>query len=513
MRLGVLALAFWPAWLCADFRVTPYVQNPTSSAVTVIWFSEDNRPGRLHLQAEPGAGREPATSVPERAGALDYHPDEGAESSLPFLHRLRLEGLQPGHRYRYRVEQGGVEAEGSFQTLPVLPAAVRFVVFADSETEPESDGKFAHWPGTDTKDADRQYLVDQETGYRENLRIIRSRQPDFVAIAGDLVESGGEQRDWDAFWRLTAPLASESYLFPALGNHEYFGGPGAFGGYDTAGSGRAIARYRNYFELPANGSGPDHERYYRVRWGPVSLVVLDLNNGLPHQSGADTNYFLLGRGEGGDAPDWQRGSEQYLWLEQTLEQAQKDSAFTFVLFHQCPYSSGVHGQPPGKDPGRDPLSARPLQNLTPLFTRYGVDAVFAGHDEMYEHSVVPGREHGSDGSGSNYGLHVYDVGIGGDGLRGPMPGVVNPHRVFLAHDDAPEVRDSGDVLIDGGKHYGHLEVNVEPLENGGWKARLDPVYVFPVTDSDGEVLGFERRVYADRTELLSGPSTEHEEKR
>ena len=45
----------------------------------------------------------------------------------------------------------------------------------------------------------------------------------------------------------------------------------------------------------------------------------------------------------------------------------------------------------------------------------------------------------ADGERAPHRLHVFDVGVGGDGLRGPMAGVSNPHRVFLAHADAPEV--------------------------------------------------------------------------
>jgi hypothetical protein len=101
------------------------------------------------------------------------------------------------------------------------------------------------------------------------------------------------------------------------------------------------------------------------------------------------------------------------------------------------------------------------------------------------------------------------VGIGGDGLRGPVPGVENPHRRFLAHDDAPEIRDADGRLIDGGKHYGHLEINVTPLQDGSWQARLDPVYLFPVTDAAGRVVRFERRLYDDALVLSSRkPATE-----
>ncbi len=129
--------------------------------------------------------------------------------------------------------------------------------------------------------------------------------------------------------------------------------------------------------------------------------------------------------------------------------------------------------------------------------RYGVDAVFAGHDEMWERSEVTGIEIKPDGHRRDHSIHFYDVGIGGDGLRGPEAGLENPYQQFLAHKDAPEIwQDS--VLIGGGKHYGHLEVDVEPLPNGDWQAILKPVYVFPTFNKEEKIYdGYERRVYDD----------------
>ncbi|MEE4218522.1 MAG: metallophosphoesterase [Xanthomonadales bacterium] len=496
----------------AGFRVTPYLQNPSETAVTVIWFSETEQAGHLSLRSEEGIETQRLTSAPVRAQALAYHPAETPETNPgsirkpPYLHQLRVQGLQPGSVYSFSVEQGGETASGQFNTPGHRKSPLRFIVFGDSETEPESVGKFAAWPGAGETDPGRKYLVDQETGYRANLEVIRERSPDFVAIAGDLVESGGEQRDWDEFWRLTAPLASGTFLMPALGNHEYFAGPGVLGQYRPEVSERAIDRYRAYFDLPANSPGraAHRERYYAVNWNAVTLVVLDLNNGLPNRSSSDTNWYLPGDGEGGQAPDWKPGSEQHSWLEQTLEQAQHNSAFTFVMFHHCPYSSGVHGLPPGERDGEDRLSGYPLRALTPLFLRYGVDVVLSGHDEMYEHSLITGQEILPGGRSREHALHVYDVGIGGDGLRGPVPGSDNPYRVFLAHEDAPEIRDGQGVLVDGGKHYGHLEVNVTASESGAWEARLDMVYLFPVATEDGQYR-FERRLYNDSTLLVSQP--------
>ena len=504
-----LVVTLFAPRLEAAFRVTPYVQNPAPQAVTLTWFSDENESGCVTFGASGGGASRVECSSPETAQALAYHPVEAVVAHprarpIPFRHELRLDGLEPGETYHYRVSQGEETAAGEFRTPMAAKAreSVRFVVFGDSETEPESAGSFVSWPDPEDPETERRYLVDEETGYRENLRLVRERKPQFVAVAGDLVESGGEQRDWDAYWRLTAPLAADAFLLPALGNHDYYGGPGIFGFYEPQATARALAKYRTYFDLPGNGTAAHDERYYAVEWGPVTVVVLDLNNGLPQQGPNDSNFYMLGEGEGGTAPDWQPGSPQYRWLEKTLQGAQQRQGFTFVVAHHCPYSSGVHGLPPGRGEGLDPLSGLPLRALSPLFLHYGVDALFTGHDEMYERSAVPGRERLPDGTLRDHVLQVYDVGVAGDGLRAPVEAAHNPFRAFLAHDDSPERWENG-VLVDGGKHYGHLEVNVEPVGAAGWRAQLDMVYLFPLLGSDGKVEGFERRLYDDRVVLRS----------
>jgi hypothetical protein len=139
----------------------------------------------------------------------------------------------------------------------------------------------------------------------------------------------------------------------------------------------------------------------------------------------------------------------------------------------------------------------PLRELTPLFIRYGVDAVFNGHDELYEHSAVAGSEILPDGGEAAHTVHYFTVGIGGDGLRGPDPLAENPYRVFLADEDAPEVWSADGVLQSGGKHYGHMDVKVERGDNGNWQARFEPVYIFPLMNAAGEASSFEARSYDD----------------
>lgn len=496
------------------FHITPYLQNPAKDAITFIWFSKENHAGALRVwKLEDGSMEESPLleSSPVLAEALAYHPMENcgdadcSEAALPYLHQLRLTDLEPDTLYRYQVTQSTALANGRFLTPGEGQGSLRFIVYGDSETEPESTGKHTAWPSAEAPTRMRRYPVDQTTGYAQNLKVIQQRQPAFVAIAGDLVQSGGEQRDWDEFWQHNAGLAASTVLVPALGNHDYFGGPGQFGKYATPDSERALRKYQTYFDLPANGAVVDShsERYFSMRHGVVTLIVLDTINGLPDRSDMDTNWRLLGEGEGGFAPDWQPGSVQHAWLEKELIKAQETSRFTFVMFHHIPYTSGIHGRPAGEKPRGDILSSLPLQTLTPLFMRHGVDAVFGGHDEMYEHSVVSGVEISPGAVERPHDIHFYDVGIGGDGLRGPVSDVANPQQVFLAHIDAPEVYAPNGVLSDGGKHYGHLEVNIEQGSDGVWQARLDPVYVFPVLEADGSVMRFERRIYADPVVLTA----------
>jgi N-acetyl-anhydromuramyl-L-alanine amidase AmpD len=469
----------------AAFRVPPYVQSQSNGSVTITWLSKSAAAGEVS-----GTDADELTSESRRACELAYNLAEYADleraEPLPFQHTVTIDKLAPSQTIDLTITQDGQQA--SLQLRTPAPDRAHLVVYGDSETEPESRGKAARWTPPGEAASERRYFVDQDEGYRQNLAVIASKSPDVVAIAGDLVESGGEQRDWDEFWRHNAALAATTRLLPAPGNHDYFGGPRDLGGYGA--SARAIAKYKAYFGEPS---------YYLHEQGPVALLVLDINNGLPERSSMDTNWYLYGT-----APRWQVDSAQHVWLEQQLAAAQANKAFTFVMFHHAPYSSGIHGRSPGVDDEQNFSSGLPLRELTPLFMRYGVDAVFNGHDELYEHSAITGDEILANGDSAPHTLHYFTVGIGGDGLRGADPLVENPYRVFLADSDAPEVWSDDGVLVSGGKHYGHLDVQVVRADNGNWQARFDPVYIFPLQNAAGETGSFEARSYDDAL-LLERP--------
>jgi 3',5'-cyclic AMP phosphodiesterase CpdA len=501
----------------SNFRIFPYLQNPAPDAITLIWFSEENTPGQLTYWRKGSEIKANVTSNPISATALAYSSWEnttyfgGQAPSIPFRHRLRIGNLEPSTEYEYTVTQGSTSFSSSFHTSPSGNASIRFIVYGDPETEPESDNNFTNWVNPVNGDL-RPYLIDQTTGYHNNLDVIKSRQPDLIFIAGDLVETGGEQRDWDEFWNHNTgrnsdeSIAGEIPLIAALGNHEYYEGP-YLDQYNQPGSERAIKRFLTYFESPANNS-PNTEqegRYYCLKYGPATFIILDVcNNGL-NKSGDDTNFYLLGENDqdGGNAPDFSSGSQQYKWLEERLIESQLKSVFTFVILHHSPYSSGPHGYPPGEVENTDNQSGNPVRLLTPLFMQYGVDAVIAGHDEVWERSEISGNEIKPDQHEELHTIQFYDVGTGGDGLREPEEGLENPYKKFVVHTDVPEVWENN-VLKSGGKHYGHLEVDILPSGIDTWQAILMPVYIFPVFDPVSSTYsGYERRIYNDEI-ILDG---------
>lgn len=483
-----------------EFRVLPYLQNPAPDGITVRWLSHSGDAGTVTVHTLEKTTR--FQSLPVVAAALGYNPFKeesgGPHLALPWIHSVRIDNLRPSTKYQYSVTQGSETHTAFFQTSPGRDESVRLIVYSDSETEPESSTTDpVAWPmskGSNRPESIKNYLVNQTAGYQANCDLMQQRKPDLILLVGDLVEAGGEQRDWDEFWRHNAGeynnLASSIPIVPSIGNHENFAGPG--GGYESEAANFSTDKYLTYFDVPDNGaSNSKHKgRYYRLDYGPLTLISLDSSDGLPHKSAADTNHYL----EGSNAPDFNPGSEQYKWLEVQLADAQKKSRFVFVQFHHTMFGSGPHSVPFGRE-GFSGQSGIPMRVLLPLLMTHGVDLVFSGHDEMLERSLVTGEERSPDGTMKSHSIHFYDVGIGGDGLRGPSTAFDNPFRQFLAHDDVPEVWEHG-KLLSGGKHYGHLEVDVRPDQDGVWMIEVTPVHLFPQVDENGAVK-WERRTYDD----------------
>ena len=545
-------------------RINPYLQQPSSDGIYITWFTEENISSEVSITG-PGLNSPlTITTTPTFEPVLSYtdaelnEEIEGLEPGSWLLgdenykHTVDLSELSPDSTYEYSVTVGDETFESSFETAPTSEdwEEIRFVVFSDSETEPEGrvnrrdwqqgaldeesslrpDVEGSLWAENIGVSGDRlNYPLTENVGYRNNLEIINSREPDFLVMPGDLIQGGGYQPAWDEFFRHNAGEfdsgLSEYPLIPALGNWENFGALN--GGYDIDEDGRygplfGRQKYHVYFDTPENGTPEHQDNYYRTDYGPVTILTLDSSNGEPDDnrdnyggegqppqisgqeytgSGTDTQenitreqYEAAG---GTDLADFNPGSTQWNWVEDQLESARAEGQIVFAQFHHAPYSSGTHGLPMNHEDSSG-QGGTPLRQYQPLFEEYGVVAVFSGHSEMFERSFV-------DEDGDGEGVYYYDVGVAGDGMRGQRTDEdgnllsYNQFSQWTADQDEPELWQEVDGVlqnVSGGKHYGHLEVN---LENLGDETRITftPVYSFPVLDENYNLIDTERRVYGD----------------
>lgn len=369
------------------FRVKPYIQNPSPDSATFRWLSSDEFAGVLTI------AQKEYVSSPIATPQID---------SQSFLHSVRVDGLEAATLYNYSVQQGSENVQGSFLTSPlkghVGRESIRLFFLADTETEPGSTGHHVTWketPGSNRPPGmgEGRYLTDQTEGLKGHLDIISARaresiangNPALISVVGDLVETGNDQSHWKEFWDHFGTVSPHVPLIAAIGNHEAYD---AVVGYTPEASQHARSKFFTYLEHPGEGKS-----YYRLDFGIVTILTLDSTNGGTSGGEDDTNYLL----DNPHIPDYSPGSQQYQWLEQQLQLARSQQQIIFVQFHHAPYSSGVHGKAPGRGSEQDEQSGRPMRLLSPIFQQFQVAAVFSGHDEMYEHSVVDG-------------IHYYCVG-------------------------------------------------------------------------------------------------------
>ncbi|EFQ79238.1 metallophosphoesterase family protein [Algoriphagus machipongonensis] len=556
-----------------EFRVLPYLQLYGEGRVQISYFSHSQINSNFELFDDQGtkvwSQEIQANEVPE----IYYTSNEQNESisgiaqgswlygQAAYKHEAILPELQSGKTYKYTVSLGGSTFSSNFRSKPSQSdwEKIRFIALADSETEPKGRVTRRAWfpadlsfrPSTSAslwKDkfgvtteqgiGILNYMLTEKQGYQENLKVINQREPDFIVMPGDLVQGSGYQPGWDEFFRQNAGEFGQGLtrypIIPALGNWENFGALNGGYGFNEKGKFLPIVgreRYYAYFETPKVDDLQKHRQsYYRVDYGPITILTIDSSNGTPDQSrsnfseeqkiknqefttlGTDTqeNYTQSEyNAQGGtDLSSFGPGSDQYAWLEKNLISAKESGQLIFAQFHHIPFSSGEHGVPINHELATG-QGGVPMQVLHPLFEEYGVIAVFAGHDELFERSFV---DKDNDGKGVMY----YDVGVAGDGMRGEKRNWLrnplqllkyNPYSLWSADQSEKEqwnTSGANPILSDGGKHYGHLEVNLQRVTEGEQElAVIDftPVYIFPVLDQNYNLQKVERREYNDKVQL------------
>lgn len=189
--------------------------------------------------------------------------------------------------------------------------------------------------------------------HRKIVKLMGSQNPEFIIQTGDLTHSGTKAQ-WKIYDEITTPLRSKIPFYIARGNHDPNG--------------------KTYEEHMTASFSSGNKYYYSFDRGNAHFIALSIDEETPYNA---------------DSP-------QYKWLVSDLEKTRTTRPqHLFVYFHVSPYSIGAHGSD---------LTVR--QTLCPLFEKYGVQAVFTGHDHNYYHTKRNGVHYIVTGGG---GAPLYPV--------------------------------------------------------------------------------------------------------
>ena len=352
----------------------------------------------------------------------------------------RIEGLHPGTDYVYKiVSDGETQVSSAFRTAPEGRRAFRFTSVGD--------------------------IACGDTAYsKASLNAIATAtsieqfDPVVHLINGDLSYANSNQhfqpQVWEQFFDNTQLSAANRPWMPTLGNHENEPGNGPQG----------YLSYQTRYTLPKNHSSDFEGNWYSFQIGSVLFIMLD-NNDVCFQNDLGTylstgeTQYMLGYS----------GGEQERWLERTLREASADTSVDWIVavMHQPAMSTS--------DSGGADLGIR--ETWMPLFYKYGVDFVLAGHDHDYERSYVV---HGTD-SGTYLRPHVVSTELNHvDSDKGLVHLVIGTGGT-KGHDDVYTTGSAGEPVenINITPGAAASATAAEAVEDAPWSAVTDPDTTHP----------------------------------
>jgi 3',5'-cyclic AMP phosphodiesterase CpdA len=310
-----------------DHIVLSWTDSPATTQ-TFTWRTDTTTEASI-VQYKVGANASLTAGTEVKGTGHVYKTDLGDE----YIHTATITGLIPDTTYTYRVGDGtNWSAANAFTTAAADTKNFKFFVFGDSQPI---------FPLTTV-----QYDI-----WKQTLTNAYAKFPDvkFMVNLGDTSENGGSGAMWDKFFEASKAVLPKLPEMVVQGNHDCF----------TAMYGQmAPEGMRNQFTTPANGPVTPlglQNSCYSYDYGNVHFVVLDSQI---------LEEALEAAGGGADilAP-------QLSWLDKDLA-AHSKAAFTVVMMHK-PIYYNVNTRANDE-----------LKPFIPVFDKYHVDIVMAGHDHQ-----------------------------------------------------------------------------------------------------------------------------------
>lgn len=316
----------------------PYSMAPTTSSIRVLWqMAEETEPTTSIVWY--GTDKDNLSdSIVTNSGWMVE--DEG------YMHIVDLTGLQANTRYYFQVGDSLRRCDAICSTHTAPEAGTAYRIFTISDIHGNSCNNWSN-------------MQD----------FICNLNPQLAMMNGDIVSDVGADRNWNSyFFTPGAQFLACTPTMSSAGNHET-GVPKE----------KRWSSFYDYFWQFSHGESEDSitdprgEAYFTFPYGNAQMIVININ---------------------GDAssPDFLPGSQQYQWLDETLEAS--TSPWIFVFGHVGIYTSGYHGQ----------WSEEPKQ-VAPLLEKHAAAGkrivYFCGDDHSFEHLYKDGVHYVRPGCGRN----------------------------------------------------------------------------------------------------------------
>jgi hypothetical protein len=401
-------------------------------------------PAAASLVRRPGTAGAPA---PEQVH-VQYGADAASQAAVSWAAaapvsrpRLRLGRPGPGfgteipaHEKTYTEALTGETVHTYHARLDLLPADTEFVFEVLHDGAPPVAGSFRTGPRGRSRGFRFTSFGDQSvpapvgSGLGPNtpnagfiVDAVNALDPLFHLVNGDLCYaniSDAPVATWTSFFTNNMRSARFRPWMPCAGNHENEVGNGPQG----------YLAYQTRFELPDNGSHQFRGNWYAFTVGPIRVISIN-NDDVCLQDGAFSAFrrdHVPGYAANGDDPyitGYSQGAQR-AWLERELAAARSSHEIDWIVvcMHQVAMSSAHFN-------GAD-LGIR--QQFLPLFDKYGVDLVVAGHEHHFERTfpvrgVLPGSSlltpapQDSDPAEIDTSMGTVHMIIGGGGHSAPTP--------------------------------------------------------------------------------------------
>lgn len=335
LALGLAALAAYP------FGIThgPYLQNLEDDEVTIVWTTDQPSIGWVELAPN---GEESFYAL-ERQSIYDTTSGVKTTSTI---HTVKVRGLKPGTRYRYRVCSREVTSHEGIKVL--------YGDYATTDVYRKKPLAFVTSDRTKTQTSFA--VVNDIHGDNDRLEKLFSQaeagKPDFYIFNGDMVSiSGNEKQVFDGFMDKAISLfASERCMYYTRGNHET--------------RGIFATRFHDYF------SPKKEEIYYTFRQGPVFFVVLDTGEDKPD---SDVEYY--------DITDYDNyRSQQSEWLKGVLASKEYQEAPFKVVIAHIPPIVDWHG------------NLEVMEKFASVLGTNKPDVMFCAHEHKYMDLTKPSKD-------------------------------------------------------------------------------------------------------------------------